>query len=111
MVAIIEIDWEAVLRRGVPRSISGNAVSSRVDEFEFTGFWWLPTNPENKVPGTLRYRVGDRMTLELFGSLQGDLDGSEDDSNNDIILGLAEGTRICTLQKLIRTSSRSIGQR
>jgi hypothetical protein len=22
-----------------------------LDDFEYSGFWWLPTTPENKVPG------------------------------------------------------------
>src|SRR5688572_13813953 len=80
------------------------------DDFELSGFWWLPTNPGNQVPGILKYRAGDRMTLELFGSLQDWPDGTNDNAGNDIILGLAEGTRKLTLQKLIRTSAKSAGR-
>jgi hypothetical protein len=80
------------------------------DDFELSGFWWLPTNPDNQVPGVLRYSAGDRMTLELFGSLQAWPDTSHGDSDTDIILGLAEGTRILTLQKLIRTNAKSTGK-
>ena len=80
------------------------------DDFEFSGFWWLPTNPGNQVPGILKYRAGDRMALELFGSLQDWPDETDDNAGNDIILGLAEGTRILTLQKLIRTSAKSAGR-
>ncbi|MCU1267845.1 MAG: hypothetical protein JWM21_4163 [Acidobacteria bacterium] len=83
---------------------------SLFDDFEYSGFWWLPSSAENRVPGTLRYKVGDRMTLELLGSLQGDSEASEGDFDSDIILGIAEGNRICTLQKIIRTSSKSIGR-
>lgn len=41
------------------------------------------------------------MTLELLGSLEED-----EDRGAEIILGLAEGNRICTLQNAIRTSSK-----
>ena len=80
------------------------------DDFELSGFWWLPTNPDHQVPGILRYNSGDRITLELFGSLQAWSDHSQEDSDTDIILGLAEGTRIFTLQKLIRTNAKSTGK-
>lgn len=80
---------------------------SLFDDFEYSGSWWLPTSPDNKVPGTLRYKAGDRITLDLFGSLHGESQAPEDNFDSDIILGLADGNRTCTLQKIIRTSSQS----
>lgn len=79
------------------------------DDFEYSGLWWLPATPDKKVPGTLRYKSRDRLTLDLFGSLRGESEDPEDDFYGDIILGLAKGSRVCTLQKIIRTSSKSIG--
>jgi hypothetical protein len=78
------------------------------EDFEYKGFWWLPEQPENKVPGSLSYKCGDIMTLELLGSLQNTtLRGSHEGSSNpDTILGIAEGKRLCTLNGILHTKSR-----
>lgn len=78
------------------------------DDFEYSGDWWLPTSPQHRVSGTLRYKPGDRMTLELLGSLQPDNERSDDLPDSDIILGIVEGSRPCTLQYCIQTRSKSI---
>jgi len=36
-------------------------------EQEFKGNWWLPSNPDRKVPGTLRGNVSNGFRLELMG--------------------------------------------
>src|SRR5580692_10022186 len=38
------------------------------DRFEIKGYWWLPENPDQKVPGVLTHDAGI-IELELFGSL------------------------------------------
>ena len=38
------------------------------EAFEYKGYWWLPSEPENKVAGVLSYKPGERITLELIGS-------------------------------------------
>jgi hypothetical protein len=82
---------------------------SLFEDFEYKGFWWLPTDPENKVPGTLIYKSGDRMMLELLGSLSEDEQNSNALKNHTIVQGVAEGHRICTLQRLLHTNSSFIG--
>ena len=74
-----------------------NDSHSLFDDFEYSGFWWLPKTPDYKVAGTIRYRVGERISLELFGSLTA---GSEDlvSTDDDVILGTADGNRDFTLQ-------------
>jgi len=88
----------------------GKKIYNLFENFEYKGFWWLPEKPDKKVPGTLTYRSGDRMTLELLGSLQaGSLREIRNDDDPDIILGIADGNRVCTLNGVTHTSSRSIG--
>src|ERR1700750_2813513 len=77
-------------------------------DLEYSGDWWLPSSPQHRVSGTLRYKPGDRMTLELSGSLQPDNERSDDLPDSDIILGIVEGSRPCTLQYCIQTRSKSI---
>lgn len=38
------------------------------EAFEYKGYWWLPSEPDNKVAGVLSYKPGERITLELIGS-------------------------------------------
>ncbi|MGE5436284.1 MAG: hypothetical protein ACM3O3_03580 [Syntrophothermus sp.] len=38
-------------------------------EFTFQGYWWLPGQEEEKVPGTLRYFPGESTSLETLGEL------------------------------------------
>ncbi|MGH9689285.1 MAG: hypothetical protein ACRD5K_19630 [Candidatus Acidiferrales bacterium] len=38
---------------------------SPLSEFEVRGTWWLPEDPQNRVPGILRYRPGRMVTLEI----------------------------------------------
>ena len=33
----------------------------------WTGHWWLPDDPDNKVPGVLTYEPGDGLTLRMIG--------------------------------------------
>jgi len=78
------------------------------DNFEYGGFWWSPKSPAHKVAGTLSYTVGERMILDLLGSL--DESGSDENEDCDLILGTADGNRDFTLQGLIRAKSRSVGR-
>jgi len=40
-----------------------------LDQKVYEGFWWLPDNPENKVPGTINIDDEDNITLSTLGSL------------------------------------------
>ncbi len=40
---------------------------SILEEFEYTGVWWLPDNPENKLPGTLKFNQLEGAVLRLDG--------------------------------------------
>ena len=43
---------------------------------EYKGFWWIPTDIENKVAGILYYTPGDEIRLELIGSFDKENDNS-----------------------------------
>lgn len=38
------------------------------DKIEYRGFWYLPSDPENSVAGTVTYYPNERIVLELIGS-------------------------------------------
>lgn len=38
------------------------------EEFKKSGYFWLPSTPMNKLPGTLEIKDGGRIELEVFGS-------------------------------------------
>jgi hypothetical protein len=40
-----------------------------MQEFEATGYWFLPDNPSREIPGTLRFSPSDGLTLSLSGTL------------------------------------------
>lgn len=40
------------------------------DEGEWVGEWWLPDEPEHRVPGTLRYGAEDGLKLVLIGAFE-----------------------------------------
>jgi hypothetical protein len=44
---------------------------SLLDEFKLRGYWWLPGDPGNKIPGILHYNPEDSIRLELMGAFQG----------------------------------------
>lgn len=61
---------------------------------EHSGMWWLPTNPQNKVAGTLTFSNEDGITLELIGALE-DLATFNTRQPYPLILGLSgDGKRI-----------------
>lgn len=37
---------------------------------EWSGFWWLPDDPEHQVPGVLRYEPKDGLVLSLIGTFE-----------------------------------------
>ena len=44
---------------------------SLLDEFKLRGYWWLPGEPGNRIPGILHYNPEDSIRLELMGAFQG----------------------------------------
>jgi len=73
-----------------------------MEEFEYSGIWWLPENPENQVSGTLKYNPRDGATLILVGSFK-------EEKNFNIfiqpkmILGVTSNGKYITLYKCFET--------
>jgi hypothetical protein len=41
-----------------------------MESITHAGFWWLPSQPENQIPGTLTFSDADGGKLELIGSFR-----------------------------------------
>lgn len=80
-------------------AMTGPEISS--SDFQGSGIWWLPDNPEHQVAGTLKYSHGDRFTLTLIGNLFA-LNTPQDDPI--VLFGSFEGKQI-TLFNCFQTQS------
>lgn len=58
------------------------------DEFEFRGYWFIPSKPDERIAGILKFSM-DGIDLELFGAFGDDPFGIEE-NNFDIVLGDCE---------------------
>lgn len=77
---------------------------------EYLGYWWLPSNPDFKLAGTMKFLSEDGVYLDTLGSFTSN--GRFDNSNSyDLILGIAKGGELITLYncKSINTTRRSRG--
>ena len=68
------------------------------DKIEYRGFWFLPSDPENSVAGTVTYYPNERIVLELIGSF-GDslLDVFKDNKEETILYGKTSDAKDITL--------------
>lgn len=66
------------------------------DALSYTGQWWLPENPDDKVAGVLEYSQEDGIQLSLNGSFR-DLDELITLKNHDKILGFTKDGKSITL--------------
>lgn len=71
---------------------------------EHIGFWWLPSNPENQVPGILKSSDKDGIRLELLGSF-GTVKQLLEDSSYEIILGFTKEGKLLTLVEAVTLNS------
>jgi hypothetical protein len=69
-----------------------------MEEFEYSGIWWLPENPDNKISGILKFHPVEDANLELNGSFKGPKDLNSFLQPN-IILGITSNGKIITLYK------------
>lgn len=72
-----------------------------LEEREFEGYWWRPSDPENKVPGTLKFSQSE-VRLVLLGSFE-DIKpgpvGHVDDEPR--LLGLSKDRKEITLERCL----------
>lgn len=74
------------------------------ERFEYQGYWWLPEEPEERVPGTLKFSPDEEVTLNLVGSFRG-IKGSSGtmadlfpSSESGLILGFSVNGKAITLR-------------
>ncbi|GEM_PF-619326 len=68
------------------------------DKIEYRGFWYLPSDPENSVAGTVTYYPNERIVLELIGSFGDSLmDVFKDNKEETILYGKASDAKDITL--------------
>lgn len=62
-----------------------------------SGYFWLPSQPENKIPGTLKIYDGGKIELEIIGNFNNDLTSFRDILTLQRIVGHIEKEGYVTL--------------
>jgi len=75
-----------------------------IEEFEYTGIWWLSDKPEKQISGTLRFTPNEGAILDLIGSFK-DITDINKTLNPEIILGISSNGKNITLYKCFETKS------
>jgi ApeA N-terminal domain 1 len=75
-----------------------------MDAFEYSGYWWLPEKPDNKVPGTLKFSHADGLELRVLAPFT-DLEGFTGLGHYDIVLGMIAEQKVLTLLGCDRTQA------
>jgi len=78
-----------------------------MEQFEQAGHWWLPSQPDDQISGTLKYRPLGRITLELIGSFR-ELVNTDRVREEDIILGVTLSGKTVTLYKCFESRTRFV---
>jgi len=74
------------------------------EKFEIIGEWFLPTDRNNRVHGTLTFDPQNGTDLELYGSLEGD-NFLPEFIDQEIILGLTSDSKEVTLYNCFMSKS------
>jgi len=78
-----------------------------IEEFEYTGVWWIPDKPEKKIHGTLRFTSDEGATLSLTGSFKDlvyKIKNIKEIFRPEIILGISSDGKFITLYKCFETT-------
>ncbi|MBY0377309.1 MAG: hypothetical protein K2Q33_01935 [Gammaproteobacteria bacterium] len=69
------------------------------EKFEIRGYWFLPSNPENRVAGTLHFIPNEKIYLDLIGSFEDRDEVLSPNRNNqtDVIHGEGNNAEKITL--------------
>lgn len=87
---------------------------------EWAGLWWLPDNPDDQVPGVLRYDADGGPSLSLIGAFEDRIMSNpapgvtayhEGTRTWDVIHGVAEQREITLLGSVPISSKRTFGAR
>jgi ApeA N-terminal domain 1 len=75
-----------------------------MEQFEHTGYWWLPNEPNKKISGSLKYHPLDGIALELIGSFR-EFKDLLSVREEHIILGVTSGGKLVTLYKCFESKA------
>lgn len=90
------------------------------DAREWAGLWWLPDNPQEQIPGVLRYDGDGGLSLSLIGAFEervtshpapGVTAYHEGTRTWEVILGAAEQREVTLLDCVPTGSKRAFGSR
>ena len=63
------------------------------------GYFWLPSNPNKKIPGTLSIKNGGKVELEVIGHFDDGFATLTEQIELNRIIGLVENHNLITLEK------------
>ena len=69
------------------------------ERFEKAGYFWLPSAPDEKLPGTIRISDSGEAELEILGIFGGQIKAFDRESKIERINGDIEGGKLVTLDK------------
>lgn len=67
------------------------------------GYFWLPKNPERKIPGILIIENGGRITIETLGNFDEKISDFQGGTEIERLIGYLENGELVTLEKCIYT--------
>ena len=75
------------------------------DSFSHDGFWWLPTNPDEQIGGTLTFSQQDGAILQLLGMFGGIIGMMKDRDERITIHGITkDGKQITLFNAFVKNS-------
>ncbi|MDE0086110.1 MAG: hypothetical protein OXU23_10390 [Candidatus Poribacteria bacterium] len=77
------------------------------EEIKKSGYFWLPSSPQKRVPGTLTISDGGMMELEIAGMIENDIASFLNTSWWDRIIGIIEPDQDITLDGCTPTKKTS----
>lgn len=94
----------------------GNEPLNLDETSEWAGLWWLPESPDERVPGVLRYKPKDGLSLSLIGGFEHQIMSSpspgvfipQGTKSWDVIHGAAEQREITLLDCFPRSTKQTI---
>jgi hypothetical protein len=76
-----------------------------MDEFEYSGIWWLPSHTDRHVAGSLTFTRTQGLRLSLIGSLDDPASTLNEFDTHEIILGVTQNGKVITLHDCTQISA------
>jgi hypothetical protein len=66
-------------------------------KFKKSGYFWLPSTPDNRIPGTLTIEDGGKIELEVFGVFHETMEAFKSKNELERVIGFIEEDKYVTL--------------